>query len=356
MKRIICFLLMLIILTGCSNRLSKYSYEFIGAFDTFIQFIAYSESEEEFNRIGDKVRDRFMELHRVFDKYNNYEGINNIKTINDNAGIKPVKVCDEIAGLLEFSLEWSEKTGGKVNIALGPVLNLWHEKREDSLKKPENAILPDMQSLKDAFLISDAKDIVINREAGTVYLRKPVMSLDVGAIAKGYATEIIASELLRDGYSSFMISSGGNVKAVGKPTDNKRSKWGIGIQNPEAITNKTGVTDKILDIAYIEDVSVVSSGDYQRFYTVNGKSYHHIIDPDTLMPADNVRAVTVMTKDSGLGDILSTAVFLMTYKEGRDFVEGMDGLEALWVLNDNSIEYTEGMKEVLKEHGNATNK
>ena len=182
------------------------------------------------------------------------------------------------------------------------------------------------------------------------------MSLDVGAIAKGYATEIIASELLRDGYSSFMISSGGNVKAVGKPTDNKRSKWGIGIQNPEAITNKTGVTDKILDIAYIEDVSVVSSGDYQRFYTVNGKSYHHIIDPDTLMPADNIRAVTVMTKDSGLGDILSTAVFLMTYKEGRDFVEGMDGLEALWVLNDNSIEYTEGMKEVLKEHGNATNK
>jgi thiamine biosynthesis lipoprotein len=179
------------------------------------------------------------------------------------------------------------------------------------------------------------------------------MSLDVGAIAKGYSTEIIAEEVQGMGFISGIISGGGNVRAFGKPLDGIRNKWGIGIQDPNqpATVPDSGV----LDTVYVTDESVVTSGDYQRFYTVDGKAYNHIIDPATLFPADHYRAVTILCKDSGEADFMSTTAFILPFDESYALVESF-GIDALWVMPDGTIKTTPGMKKVMQKMGGATYK
>ena len=112
---------------------------------------------------------------------------------------------------------------------------------------------------------------------------------------------------------------------------------------------------ELIDTAFVQDLSVVSSGDYQRFYEVDGIRYHHLIDPHTLMPATYHRAVTIFADDSGYADFLSTAVFLMPYDTGRNLVEKLDGVDAFWVLSDGSVKATTNAMEMLKILGGATN-
>lgn len=350
----------MLLLSGCNARemsqadkYDKYSYEFFGTFDTVIQFMGYAEDEQQFNNMCQKGQSRFEELHKLYDIYHNYDGINNIKTINDNAGVKPVKVGQEIIDLILFSKEWYEKTGGTVNIALGPVLSIWHEYREKGIDDPDSAKLPDMSELKKAALKTDITKVEVDTTHSTIFLAEKGMSLDVGAVAKGYATEIVAKELEGAGFTSFIISSGGNVRAVGKPMDGIRKKWGVGIQDPDE--NPLIPDTPSLDTVFMTDCSLVTSGDYQRYYEVNGQRIHHLIDSTTLMPANHFRAVTVMTKNSGLADIMSTAVFLLPYDKSRELVESIDGVDALWVMNDGSIRATENMKKSLKDMGDASN-
>jgi len=360
LKRYLTLLLAtLLLLSGCNSKpklqtgkYDKYSYEFFGAFDTVIQFVGYCESGEQFEALTNKGQSRFEELHKLYDKYHNYDSMNNIKTINDNAGIKPIEVKQEIIDLLEFSKKWYLKTNGAVNVALGPVLSIWHDYREEGLDNPLKARIPDMELLKKTALNTDINKIEIDANKKTVYLQDKGMSLDVGALAKGFATEIVARELTSAGYTSFIISAGGNVRAVGKPLDGLRNKWGVGIQDPD---HSTLIPDTpSLDTAFVADTSVVSSGDYERYYEVNGQRLHHIIDPTTLMPSAYYRAVTIITKDSGVADALSTAVFILPYEKSRALVESIDEVAALWVMPDRSIEATDNMKRLLKNIGGAS--
>lgn len=362
MKRITVLLLVVaLILSGCSGTTdnksksySKYTYEFLGSFDTVIQFVGYAESEEQFDGFAKEGQARFEDLHKLYDKYNDYPGLSNIKTINDNAGKKPVEVRQEIIDLILFTKEWHQKTGGAVNIALGPVLEVWHDYREKGINNPEQAQLPGQEELKGANVFTDLTKVVVDQEKKTVFLQEPGMSLDIGAVAKGYATEVVAQELEKKGANSLVISSGGNVRLIGKPLDGIRSKWGIGIQDPNG--NPLKADESPLDTVFTTGQSIVSSGDYQRYYKVNGVQVHHIIDPKTLMPANYYRAVTVMIKDSGQADFMSTTLFLLPFEESKAMVAKIPGLEALWVFPDGHIEATEGMKKVLKNMGGATSK
>lgn len=336
--------------TGCvSDRMTKYSYEFMGTFDTMIQIIGYAPSKDVFMEMAQKGQERFEELHRLFDIYHDYPGLNNIKTINDKAGLEPVQVSKEILDIISFSIDWYEKTGGSVNIALGPALSIWHEYRDEGLADPENARIPDIELLKAAYEKSDIHKIVLDRANGTVFLAEEGMKLDVGAVAKGYSTELVAQELIAQGYNSFAISGGGNVRVVGPPKDGRRSKWSIGIQDPDG--NALIPDRDLLDTAYVTDTSVVTSGDYQRYYVVDDKRMHHLIDPATLMPAEHYRAVTVLTQDSGVADFLSSTLFLLPYDKSRALAESLEGVEALWVMPDREIRTTEGMKNTLKSMG-----
>ncbi len=327
----------------------KYSNTFLDTFDTVTTVVGYTETEEEFNDYFEKIHIRMMELHKLFDKYNDYEGINNIKTINDNAGVKPVKVSKDIIDLIIFSKELYEEVGTQTNIAFGAVLEIWHDYRDEAEFNPAAAKIPPMDKLQEANEHTDIDKVIVDVENSTVYLDDPLMSLDVGAVAKGFATEVVVQEVIKDGFTSGIISNGGNIRAFGVPKDGIRDKWGVGIQNPDSVIGNS--EENILDTVFLTNASVVTSGDYQRYYIVGDKVLNHLINPKTLMPGDYFRAVSVVTEDSGRADFLSTTIFLLSYEEGRELVESIDGVEALWVFKDKTVEATDGMKEIMKSHG-----
>lgn len=360
LKRIITILLISVLfinMTACSfqKKPERYQAQFLELFDTVTTILGYADSEEIFSEFAQSVYDNLKDYHEFFDIYNDYEGVNNIKTINDNAGIAPVKVDQRIIDLLLFGREVYALSGGKVNIAYGAVLSVWHTYREEGSDDPERAELPPMDLLKEKAKHTDMNQVIIDEQASTVYLADPEMRLDVGAIAKGYATERVAKALEAKGYHHALLSVGGNVRAIGsKGPDirdaegtSKGTDWNVGIQNPD-----TESEEPYLDILKLTDLSLVSSGDYERYYVVDGKRYHHIIDPATLMPATYFRAVSIVTKDSGLADALSTTIFNLPYEEGLQLIEGLPDTEALWIYSDGTMKYTSGFEEFLAKDDN----
>lgn len=333
-------------LNGCKKAEEKrYEASFLELFDTMTIVVGYAQDKEEFSEYAQMIYDKLKEYHELYDIYHNYEGINNIKTINDNAGIAPVKVDQKIIDLLKLSKDTCKLTGGKMNDALGAVLSVWHEYRTEGIDDPDHAKLPPMELLKDKAKHTNIQDVVINETESTVYLKDSEMRLDVGAIAKGYATEMVSQYAKEKGFKNGMLSVGGNVRTIGSKLDhNKELYWNVGIQNPDLSSEKTN-----LYILNLKDYSLVTSGVYERYYVVDGKKYHHIINPDTLMPAEYFLSVSIVCKDSGMADALSTAVFNMPYEEGIKLIESLKDTEALWVMKDGSMSYSSGFQKFIKE-------
>ena len=340
-RRFAALLAFCLLLTGCStpagnaDTKEQYTATFLNLFDTVTTIIGREETEEAFQEKVQTIHDDLLSYHERFDIYNDYDGVNNIKTINDNAGVAPVKVDKVIIDLLLDCKEYYELTGGKVNVMMGSVLYLWHEARDEGMSDPANASLPDMAALQEASEHCSFDLLIIDEEASTVYISDPGARLDVGAVAKGWATQR-AAEKAPEG---MLLSVGGNVCATG-PKLSDGTPWVIGIQDPDA-------ADKNLHTVYITESSVVTSGDYQRMYWVGEKAYHHIIDPETLMPSNHWRSVSVICPDSGLADALSTALFLMDEEAGRELAEKC-GAEVLWVAADGTEYLTDGFKEMLR--------
>lgn len=326
-------------------KLNRYSDNFLGVFDTASQILGYANSEEEFQKVSQLIKDELSKYHKYYDIYNNYAGINNIKTINDKAGIEAVSVDKKIIDLLKFSKEMYEKTDGKVNVAFGSVLKLWHDKREEGILNPENATLPDKDKLEEAAKHIDINKIIIDEENSTVYLEDKDMSIDVGSTAKGYATEQVARYIQEQGYSNILLSVGGNVRAIGEKIDDsgKLIPWSVGVQNPDLTSE-----DKSVAVLNIKDQSLVTSGIYERYYTVDGKNYHHIINPDSLFPERNYLSVSIVANDSGVADALSTAIFNMDLESGKKFVEAYEGVEAMWILADKTSVYSSGFEDMMR--------
>lgn len=320
----------------------QYEKYYIDAFDTVTQVIGYAESEETFAKQADQINEELIRYHRLYNIYSCHEGINNLRTINLNAGKEPVKVDKEIIDLLKFSIDLYKKTDGKINIAMGNVLKIWHNYRTSGINEPESATLPSMEYLKKAAEHCDINDIIIDEEASTVYLADPEMSLDVGSIGKGYAVQRVAEYARESGYYNLVINCGGNVISIGpKPND---VDWIFGIQNPDLESS-----NDIIKRVFLTDKCLVTSGDYQRYYVVDGVKYCHIIDPDTLMPPNYFSAVSIICDDSGLADALSTALFNMPYEKGVALINSIEGAEAIWVSKDGSIKYSENFKEYIVE-------
>ena len=341
MKRILALVLALLLLTGCSapvkeaDTTQQYTATFLTLFDTVTTIIGRDTTEEAFQEKAQAIHDDLKYYHERFNIYNDYDGVNNIKTINDNAGIAPVKVDKAIIDLLLDCKDYYDLTGGRVNVMMGSVLYLWHEARTDGINDPSRAKLPDMEALQEAAKHCSFDLLEIDEAASTVYITDPDARLDVGAIAKGWATQR-AAENAPEG---MLLSVGGNVCATG-PKLSDGTPWVIGIQDPNA-------ADKNLHTVFVTQNSVVTSGDYQRTYWVAGEPYHHIIDPDTLMPGAYWRSVSVICPDSGLADALSTALFLMDREEGSALAEKC-GAEVLWVDAAGQEFMTDGFEKMLR--------
>lgn len=332
MKRLLWLVGALLVLSGCGTGMQRYEATYWDVFDTVTTVSGYAAVQAEFDAAAREIHDALLEYHRLYNIYESYDGLRNLKTVNDQAGIGPVPVDERILSLLQFAqTAWTE-TGSRVNAAMGSVLALWHDAREQALEDPDRAALPDRSALEEAALHTDLSALELDLEAGTAFLTDPDMALDVGALAKGYAVEQVAAAAP----DHFLISVGGNVCATGPKPDG--TPWTVAVENPDG--------GDFLKLLYAEDRSVVTSGDYQRYFELDGVRYHHIIDPDTLEPAAYWRSVTVVAESSAAADCLSTALFTLPQAEGQQLLDQW-GAEALWIGRDGAQVMSPGFSAYL---------
>lgn len=347
MKKVLCLILsvtLMLCCVGCSGNTSKkerFTASFLDLFDTASTVIAYDDSQESFDKHYEQFYNELEKYDHLFDIYNRYEDLNNLYVVNREASKKPVKVDPIIVELLEYGKDIYKQSEGKVNICFGSVLALWHTERE--LSKEQEGKLPDAQSLKQANKHTNIDDLIIDKEKSTVYFNDAEMKLDVGAIAKGFAVQKITDWARENLWSSCAISIGGNVSTFGFKNDDGKTLWKIGIENPDL------TAEDYLLLVNITDLCVVTSGDYQRYYTVDGKKYCHIINPETLMPSEYVASVSVICNDSAFGDALSTMLFNMNIDEGKAFVDNIDGVEAVWVDKNFNKTFSNGFEKYIAE-------
>ncbi len=341
MKHICVILLCLMLLFGCAAPEAasekQYSATFLDYFDTVTTVVGKAESEEAFKAKVQPLKNELEYYHRLFDIYNSYDGVNNLKTVNDCAAKAPVKVDRAILELISDCKRYCTATDGLFNPAMGSVLSLWHKYREDGISDPANAMLPTYDELKEAALHTDPEDIVLDYDASTVFFTDSELKLDVGGIAKGWTVEHVKDSLPK----GLLISVGGNIYATG-PKDSGGTPWSVGVRDPEE------GDDAYLNVLSIKGGSVVTSGSYIRTYSVDGKSYHHIIDPRTLYPGELWVSVTVVCDDSALADVLSTTLFLLGLDEGKVLLEEY-GAEAMWVDSEGNEYFSESYQSLIRK-------
>ena len=347
MKRIIsaflliCLTVSALALTSCKKeeeyqtRGKTISYTY---FNTVSTLATYGDTtEEEFNLYCEEATALLGYYHKLFDIYYDYAGVTNLRKVNQKAGKEPVKVERELIDFLLYCKELFTLTDGKTNVMMGAVLKIWHDCREDAEYDPTEARVPDMAELEEASRHTDIDLLVIDEENLTVYISDPNASIDVGAVGKGYATERVYERLVELGAESTVLNFGGNIRTIGvKPTG---EDWLTGLTNPDKTSSEFAAT------FYFGATACVTSGNYERYYVVDGVKYHHIIDPDTLMPSTYFASVTIITPDSALADALSTALFCVSYAEGKALIEGIDAdIEVIWIDNDGNLTATKGVK------------
>lgn len=362
MKKMICVLLAtsFLFIGGCTKKeeYKYYSKTFMGAFDTVTTYMTYAKSQDDFDKQCALIEKDLDYYDHLFDKYTSYDQLHNVKTINDNAGQKAIEVDQPLIDLLEISIERNKTISQKVNIAFGSVINIWHDYREVAETHDGVGEVPTDQELKKANQHTNIESIEIDKKAKTVYINDANVSIDVGATAKGYAVELIKQDLIEMGVDNFLLSGGGNVASYGERKISKegdfylkecQNKFCVGIESPKDgnFSHEDGDDNSENEaILVVQGESIVTSGDYQRFYKdMNGVRYHHLIDPETLYPAIHFRSVSIITEDSGLADFLSSAVFLMTYEDGLRLIDSLEGVEAIWLLDDGKIKLSSGLKD-----------
>lgn len=366
MKKFLTLLLALCM--GCKtsiNYTQKQMYSFDSGFDTVIAYIEWVEDgDTQYRENANKTFEKFSYYNELFDSFHDYENINNIKTINDNAGIKAVSVNQEVIDMLLEAKYFYDISYGKIDVTAGKMISLWHDAREIGMElntHGEYGEVPNRVELEESIKHKGWDKIIVDDENNTVFITDPYVSLDVGSVAKGYATQRVAEYLVTENVKNAVINAGGNLKALSGKYNGK--DWITGIRNPN--NPSLSPDDSLLTIQYSGDKSAVTSGDYERVFIANdGKSYSHIIDPDTTYPADKYRSVTIITTDAGVADCLSTALFCLDYEDGLKVIEQYKKnhdnafLEVIWVANkdmnfetDNvyhtksfNIAYTEGLK------------
>ncbi len=339
MKRVIsiCLIVFLLFcaltLSGCKKQ-EKYSNYFFEYFDTVTTIVGFENSKEEFDANCARIKEKLAEYHQAYSIYEKFGNAKNLCYINENGGAE--QVDEIIIDLLLYAKEIYAKTDGKFNIAIGSVLSIWHNYREEGINDPAKARLPELNILQEAKKHTDISKLEINEENRSVKFLDENLKLDVGAIAKGYAVEEVARWMEKENITGYLLNVGGNVRAVGKRADGQ--KWQIGIENPDTLDEE----NPYVALLEIEEKSVVTSGSYQRYYMVDGKNYHHIIDNETLFPADKFLAVSVISEDSALADALSTTLFTMDFEQGLALAQKFEDVEVMWTLFNGEQRYSSG--------------
>lgn len=248
-------------------------------------------------------KEAFSEIEEIHTLTNFYSDTSDVSKINHAKEYEPVVIDKRTMEILSVALEVCEKSGGAFDITIAPLSVLWDFKRE----KPDIPTKTDINLAKEKI---NYKNMVIDKENLTVLKKNAETKIDLGAAAKGYASDK-AVEIFKKYNISAVIDLGGNVSCTGKNSNSKNGLWKIGLQTP---FKQTGSYEKTVEIA---EGTVVTSGTYQRFFEIDEKKYHHIIDPKTGYPKEaSYNAVTITGKSSLLADCLSTACFVLGKEQG----------------------------------------
>ncbi len=322
MSRLILFILLLPFSVLAQQKL--YDRELLLMGTTF-QISVTANNEHAANKAIDAA---INEIQRIENLISAWKDSSETSRINRNAGIKPVKVSPELYGLISRCIKISELTDGAFDITFGGVGSLYTFDHEEHT-------LPKDSLIKEYLSKVGYQGIILDDDKRTVYLKQKGMEIGFGSIGKGYAANR-AKHLLQSNlsFNNGVVNASGDLNAWGKNID---KPWSIGIANPE---NHQEI------IAWLEahNNAIVTSGDYEKYFTNNGKRYSHIINPKTGYPATGLKSVTIITRDAEIADALATSVFVLGEKEGMKLIEQLNGIECLLIDDENNVLTSKGLK------------
>ena len=325
-KLLLPALALALLLTACSSGQKVLAGNTFGL-DTLVELKIYQYPNKDRDTLIDDTFDQMDQLENTLSMH--VEG-SDIDRLNKSAGVSPVTVSDLTYRVLKDSLFFSEKTDGLFDITTGPLIDLW-------AIDPPDGHYPSQAELDATLPLIDYHKIKF-LENNQIELADKGMVVNLGAIAKGTIADELKSYLISKGVKSALINLGGNVLALGSKPDG--SGFVVGIQDPDSPLGNYLLSIKIAD------ESVVSSGDYERFFVYNGKVYHHILNPKTGFPADtNIKQVTIVTANSQKADGLSTSVLLLGVQKGIQLIESLDGVEAILITKDHFVYFTKGLRD-----------
>lgn len=293
--------------------------------DTVVEITLY-DKEDTARKIIDEL---FNEIENMERKYSRHISGSEIAQVNENPG-KQVKVSGDTLDMVKKSLEFSSLSDGLFDITIGPLVDLWDI-------NGENPRVPGQAEIDSAVQKIDYRRVSVDSDNSTLTIQDEGMSIDVGAIAKGYITDRLVSILREKNVNHALLNLGGNLYMHGNKPDG--SDWNVGIRNPY------GLQGDYIAIVSVKDMSIVTSGIYERYFEADGKRYHHILNPKTGYPEDNnIASVSILSPSSAAADGLSTTVFLLGLENGLALVENIDGTDAVIVTTDRKVYVTSGIK------------
>lgn len=339
-KALIALVLLLLIsfsASACADKplsdsepaLKRFSARGFYGFDTLTYILAYLPSEEDFDRLNSLVEERLTYYNELYTAFEPSDKCLNVYALNESAGELCQDLDADLFDLLSAALELAKASEGAFNPTMGRVTSLWKEAGAVSRSRPADAYIPDASSLEEAGQHMDYHKLYLDAEHRSEQLLDKQIRLDLGAIAKGYAVELVAGEIQKAGFDHVLLSVGGNVRAIGsKPND---QAWQVGIQDPM-------LHDQVLETLEIRSGAVVTSGVYERNFHYDGKLYHHIIDPQSLYPSERYLSVSLIGPDSGLADGLATALFNLDEDQGNALAKKY-GYRVIRVLPNGEVRH-----------------
>lgn len=317
---------------GCGEpSKDKYQKDFF-AMDTYITCQVLGDDQAKAEAALARVDEAFLEIDRLTNRFNSNS---EVAAVNKNAGIAPVKVGTDVFAMVETAIAWSDRTGGVFNILIGRVMDLWGF-------GTEHHAVPTDKVLAEALKKTDYHKVMLDKKNSTIFLPDKGMVIDLGGVAKGYATDKAVAALKEMGIKDALINAGGNVYAMGSKADEQ--PWRVGIQDPR---DPKGIV-KVLKVS---DRAVISSGDYQRYFEVDGIRYHHILDPATGYPSRACAGTTVIMESATIADILSTVLFIQGPVKGIELAESLTEVDALMIVTaEGKTIGTSAMQDYIAEN------
>ena len=336
----------LFILSACSPQKEKVYRKSKVLMDTLITISVVSGSGDKAEKA---IEMAFSEIEKLDRLLNFFSDSSEVSEINRNAGLKAVVVSPETFEVLEKAVYASGKTNGAFDVTIGSVTAMWDFHKRT---KPED------KKIKERLPLVNYKNIILNKKSSSVYLKKKGMLIDLGGIAKGYAADKAVDVLKKEGIKSGLVSISGDIKAFGLKPDLK--PWKIGIKNPRAIPlnpplvkeGEEGFSDEIMATIELTDMAISTSGDYERYFIIDGKRYHHILNPKTGYPVDECRSVSIIAKDGAVTDPFSTGIFILGAEKGIKLLEEME-IDGIIVDKNGKIHTTPNLRGKLEIIGDS---